>query len=97
MNCPIVCRQFFNKVNIFLVGVYIYFENLLFFFFFFFFFYKYTKIYSRLQANTNKILFQHARFASIFTPIHSLHPFLLPKIALGLPNINARKSGTPNF
>ena len=34
MNCPIVCRQFFNQVN-FLAGVYIYLKNFFFFFFFF--------------------------------------------------------------
>ena len=31
MNCPIVCRQFFNQVN-FLAGVYIYLKNFFFFF-----------------------------------------------------------------
>ena len=60
MNCPrIVCRQFFNQVN-FLEGVYIYLKN------FFFFFYKHMSIYLRLQVNTNKILFQHALFASLW-------------------------------
>ena len=58
MNCPIVCRQFFNQVN-FLAGVYIYLKI-------FFFFYKHMSIYSRLQVNTNKILFQHALFASLW-------------------------------